>query len=148
MRARAGIRVGVDIANEGDFARIWNKSAVLEKMFTRREIEVCARQEADSVAALTRRFAAKEAVIKACGKDISVAPQIEIVSDEEGRPKVKWDYLTEENLCADVSMTSESPLAVAVAIVQPSRVASQVAEAERCPPLTERGRRRKRREKR
>jgi phosphopantetheine--protein transferase-like protein len=122
--------VGVDIANEGDFARIWHKSAVLEKMFTRREIEECLQREADSVAALTRRFAAKEAVIKACGKDLSVAPQIEIVSDEAGRPQVRWDYLREENLCADVSLSSESPLAVAVAIVQPARAAGQVADTE------------------
>lgn len=117
MRGPGDIRVGIDIANEADFARIQHERAVLEKMFTRSEIEDCLRRDGDCAAALARRFAAKEAVIKACGKDISVAPEIEIVTDEAGRPHVRWEYLTGENLCAEISLSSESPLAVAVAIV-------------------------------
>jgi phosphopantetheine--protein transferase-like protein len=87
-----------------------------KKIFSLREIAQCLEVD-DPSGRFARRFACKEALIKAAGWKGTPLTKIEIVSDRGGGPKVVWPGLEKKGLAAKVSLSSEGGLAVAVALV-------------------------------
>jgi holo-[acyl-carrier protein] synthase len=65
-KARAGLRVGVDLARIDDTARSLERfgARYVERLFTAREAADCLAAPAQAAARLAARFAAKEATIK------------------------------------------------------------------------------------
>jgi phosphopantetheine--protein transferase-like protein len=112
--------VGIDIVHEDDIASLIADSVALNRTFSAREITECAVRIEDTVTAYARRFAAKEALIKACGAPAGYFSAIEIVSQPGGGVSANWSVLTERGLNADVSISSSRGTAVAVAIVWPT----------------------------
>lgn len=55
--------------------------------------------------------------MKACGQIVGSPAQIEILHDEQGAPHASWDFLRENQLHAEISLSSTGSLAVAVAVV-------------------------------
>jgi phosphopantetheine--protein transferase-like protein len=112
--------VGIDIVHEDDIAPLIADNVALKRTFSALEIAECAVRVEDSVAAYARRFAAKEALIKACGTPVGHFSAIEIVSHPGGGVSANWSVLIERGLNADVSISSSRGTAVAVAIVWPA----------------------------
>lgn len=119
MKSYNTIRIGADIADERDFERMQKNKKALGKIFTQNEIATCQSKFEDFPSALTRRFAAKEALIKARGKGAAAFTKIEILNENSGKPVVSWSYLTKNNLCAEISFGSAYPFAVAFAVIYP-----------------------------
>ena len=119
------IQIGIDLADEHQFEAILSNPAALARTFTRRELDECLARHDDALPALMRRYAAKEALIKACGRSEGYLARIEILHDAEGRPIAKWEFLVEKGLTARLSVSSAPPFAVAVAVVMPD---SEVAK--------------------
>lgn len=113
-------RVGIDIVHEDDIKPLIGDSVLLNRTFSAREIAECAPRLQDAVAAYARRFAAKEALIKACDTSVGYFSAIEIVSQPGGGVSANWSVLIERGLTADVSVSSSRGTAVAVAIVRPT----------------------------
>jgi len=111
------LRVAVDIVDEREIEKLSRNPRALRRTFTDRELAECAARGEDRIAALARRFAVKEALMKACGEPAGVPARIEIVHDPSGAPKARWDYLSKNGLEAEVSASSSAGLAVAVAVV-------------------------------
>ena len=120
MRAEAPW-IGIDIVAESELIELSRNDAALKRVFTAREIDDCVNRGQDATTALARRFAAKEALMKACRRVEDAPSKIEIVHDEGGAPSVRWDFLEANGLTAQISLSSTASLAVAVALVQPSR---------------------------
>ncbi len=119
MQAR-GPWIGIDIVAESELIALSGNEAALKRVFTAREIDDCRSRGQDAITALARRFAAKEALMKACQRVVDIPSRIEIVHDAEGVPSVRWDYLEAHGLTAQLSVSSTASLAVAVALVQTS----------------------------
>jgi phosphopantetheine--protein transferase-like protein len=113
--------IGIDIVAESELVELSRNDAALKKVFTSREIDDCLSRGQDAVTALARRFAAKEALMKACRRVVDLPSKIEIVHDAAGAPSVRWDFLEANGLTAQISVSSTGSLAVAVALVQTSR---------------------------
>jgi phosphopantetheine--protein transferase-like protein len=111
------IRVGVDVAEEGELAALVWKPAVRCRVFSDREITRCLGFGDGSIGAFTRCFAAKEAVLKAAGIDGATLKEIEIIHDAAGALYVSWSRLESNGLRVSVSVSSAAMCAVAVAIV-------------------------------
>jgi holo-[acyl-carrier protein] synthase len=85
------IRVGVDIVQVERLIRlIEDHPDAPETLFTERELAYCSskRRRYDHLAA---RFAAKEAVFKACGTGLALRMRwtdVEVVNDPSGRPRL------------------------------------------------------------
>lgn len=114
--------IGVDLTDIRRLRRYVDASpSFLAMSWTDREQEQCAGR----VDRLASRWAAKEAVMKALGAGLGRTrpDEIEIVSDDTGRPAV---HLLGDTAAAFagtnvmVSMTHEGPWAMAVAMVTPS----------------------------
>jgi len=112
------IRVGIDLTDERHLRGMLSNRRALERTFTPKELADCLRRGQDATPALARRFAAKEALIKASGQPVGRLVHIEILHDAEGQPVVNWAFLDENRLSAQVSVSSVSHLAVAVAVVR------------------------------
>ena len=124
MSNKLVVRTGTDIVNEQDLVALADNQAALEKYFSPAEIMAFADRRQDRVAALARTLAAKEALLKAAGRSLSEIRKIEVQHSSDGRPVPKWDYLTENQLSADVSVSSSSPFAIAVAVIVDQRHSS------------------------
>lgn len=86
--------VGIDIANSARIGALYARygGRALEKICSRREIEVAPARGSDTARWLTGRFAAKEAVMKALGWffESGVAlTDIEILEQAQGNPTVQ-----------------------------------------------------------
>jgi len=83
--------IGIDlvkIERMKDVVERWDKK-FLERVFTKIEISYCYEKK-NPYLSLAVRFAAKEALIKAIGSEVSVAlTDIEIVNTPAGRPEIK-----------------------------------------------------------
>jgi len=55
--------------------------------------------------------------MKACGQIVGSPAQIEILHDEQGAPHAHWEFLRENHLHAEISLSSSGSIAVAVAVV-------------------------------
>jgi phosphopantetheine--protein transferase-like protein len=117
---RPPYKIGIDIVNEQDFLQILNNEQVLAKVFSKRELLDCRNKAEDYNSALARRFAAKEAVIKAWGKAVGNLAEIEILHDDHGMPFVSWRQLEQSHMYAQVSLSSACAFAVAVAVLMPA----------------------------
>ncbi|MEW6034394.1 MAG: holo-ACP synthase [Chloroflexota bacterium] len=116
-------RVGVDLVEVGRIeaaVACWGER-FLHRVFTKAEIELC-RGRAWALAA---RFAAKEAVMKALGTGLCGMGwcDVEVLSDEEGRPvvwlwggaKARADALGIRELTVSLSHSEEHAIAYVLA---------------------------------
>ena len=82
--------IGIDIVK---IERIKNSaerwgSGFYERILTAREIEYCNKKK-DPFPSVAVRFAAKEALIKSIGSEITVnMKEIEVLNDEKGKPEI------------------------------------------------------------
>jgi holo-[acyl-carrier protein] synthase len=120
-----GIRIGIDIADEREIAEMLRNEAALRMVFTEREIAECRSRGEDTAASLARRFAAKEALLKACREAVGAPAAIEILHDAQGAPSARWERLEGLGLRAEISLSSASPFAIAAAIVLPVTTPSE-----------------------
>lgn len=115
--------IGMDIVNvdriRQSFQRYGEK--FLEKILTRREIELC-RRKADMMQSAASRFAAKEAIAKALGcgicRDFSWH-SVEILNDARGKPFVEktGKMVRYRDASIKVSLSHDRQYAAAVALV-------------------------------
>jgi phosphopantetheine--protein transferase-like protein len=117
---RPPCKIGIDIVNEQDFLQILNNEQVLAKVFSKRELLDCRNKIEDYNTALARRFAAKEAVVKAWGQAVGNLAEIEILHDVHGMPFVSWRQLEQNHMYVQVSLSSAGAFAVAVAVLMPA----------------------------
>jgi len=111
------VRIGTDIVSEHEVTALAENRAATEKYFSASEIDACNDRRQDKVAAFARCLAAKEALLKAAGRSLADLRQIEISHAPDGRPVASWNYLTDNGLTADISVSSSSPFAIAVAVI-------------------------------
>jgi phosphopantetheine--protein transferase-like protein len=117
MNGLAGLRIGIDLAAVIEFEQMLTNPAALARLFTPLELSECLSRQQDAGAALARRFAAKEALLKACGVPDFDLAAIEIRHDPSGAPFAAWNYLDQHALECRLSVSSSGDFAVAVAIV-------------------------------
>ena len=114
------IQCGIDII---EVQRIKNaiielKDKFLNRVYTEKEIEYCEKKGINKYEHYAARFAAKEAIYKAISNKIKKTAewrQIEILNDENGRPKaiLKMDL----DCFIDVSLSHVKDNAIATCIV-------------------------------
>lgn len=108
--------IGVDIcAVERIVQLLERRPGVVRKLFTAAEAE-------RSAASLAARFAAKEALVKALGTSDGLAwLEIEVVSDEAGKPAFEFTGMTAETLGerrALLSLSHDAGMAVAMVVIE------------------------------
>ncbi|MBI4686815.1 MAG: holo-ACP synthase [Nitrospirae bacterium] len=90
--------IGIDIVKiqrMKDAVEKWGEK-FLEKIFTKEETAYCYKRN-EPYHSLSVRFAAKEALIKAIGSEITVhLTDMEILSDKNGKPSMKVKGILEE----------------------------------------------------
>lgn len=99
----------------------------LNRIFTENEIDYCNKSKKMKYQHFAARFAAKEAVFKAISNEIKsrddlVWKQIEVISEESGRPKINIDLLKTLNISKniesiDISLSHIAEFAVASVVV-------------------------------
>ncbi len=115
--------IGIDIAEVARFQRLLDRygTRLAGRILGPGEREIFARRH-DRAPFLAGRFAAKEAIIKALGKYLSVRPsysQLEILNDQTGRPEIRLpDALSRQlaHVRIDISISHERSYAVGLAI--------------------------------
>lgn len=85
--------IGTDIVKCDRIASLWHKHGYrfAKKILTIHELDVLKALNNNQVAFLSKRFAAKEAIVKALGtgfRDNIVITQIGVVTDKNGKPGV------------------------------------------------------------
>ncbi len=85
--------IGTDIVATSRFQHFLDEgnSAVLERIFTRSELDTC-RNRKDSASCLAARFAAKEAFLKALGTGLRNGiswQDMEVYNDALGKPRLR-----------------------------------------------------------
>ena len=88
----------------------------LNTVFTKKEIEYCESKKNQKYQHYAARFAAKEAVYKALSDNINAPEEwksIEILSEENGRPKVNLKIEIENLQSIDISLSHCKQYAVA-----------------------------------
>lgn len=121
--------IGIDIVEIGRIERAFARHpALLQRIFSRDEIAYCQRKKYP-FASLAARFAAKEAVRKACrcvpGREVMPWREIEVISDG-GVPRVRLSgkaaWVAEQKGIADflisLSHSQEYACAVVVAVTE------------------------------
>ena len=115
------VGVGVDIVKVKKMEKAvkeWGKT-FLNKVFNDSELAPLNKKSAIYYQRLAARFAAKEAVVKSLGKEISLAlKDIVITNLESGMPVCKLKALPAENLDIFISLSHIEDYAVATAIAQ------------------------------
>ena len=99
----------------------------LNRIFTDNEIDYCNKSKKMKYQHFAARFAAKEAVFKALSNEIKsrddlVWKQIEVISEESGRPKINMNLLKSLNISKniesiDISLSHIAEFAVASVVV-------------------------------
>jgi len=107
------INLGTDIEEVARFETLENK--VLERLFTKQELEYCfaAKNKAQRLAA---RFAAKEAAFKALPFDEIALKKIEVIKDEGGKPQIALHDKRGEGIIFKLSISHSETYATAVVI--------------------------------
>lgn len=82
--------IGIDMVDIGNFKKLPLKSNTnfYKKIFTTMEIAYCG-SKANPYQHFAARFAAKEAIIKACGLKLKDLINIEIINNKDGAPSAK-----------------------------------------------------------
>jgi len=78
--------IGIDIVDIGRFKKFKKTSGFLKRVFSKKELDYCFSFK-DAAAHLAGFFAAKEAVVKACGKKINIF-DVEVRHDRFGKPEI------------------------------------------------------------
>ena len=122
--------IGTDIVNIGRIAKIFkkNKTKFIRKVFTKNEIFYC-NSKKNSTSYYAKRFAAKEAFVKALGvgfyKGLSFKDVI-IYNNQKGKPFIKLSIkskkivnkiLKNKDYSIFLSMSDDIPWAVATVII-------------------------------
>lgn len=118
--------IGIDIVNierMREVVRKWEED-FLQRVFTPGEIEYCYRKR-DPFPSLSVRFAAKEAVIKASGSQVSIPlTDIEVVNDDRGNPAIRprgalGTFLRENSLSkVHLSLSHEKEYGIAFVVLE------------------------------
>ncbi len=117
--------IGVDIVKVERIRNAVEKwgERFLRKVFTGNEISHCYGKK-DPFPALSVRFAAKEALIKAVGSRISAFTDMEILNDPHGKPFLRIsgvleDFFRENSLSTpQVSLSHEKDYGIAFVIIE------------------------------
>jgi len=119
--------IGTDIVAIARMASMWQDHGerALEKILGPGEREAC-RGAADPARFLAKRFAAKEALGKACGTGIRspvLLPHIEVGHDAAGKPQFVFlppldAWVRERGLTAHLSISDEADAAVAFVVLE------------------------------
>jgi holo-[acyl-carrier protein] synthase len=119
--------IGTDIVAVARMAAMWSAHGerALEKLLAPGERDAC-RAAGDPARFLAKRFAAKEALGKACGTGIRspvLLPHIEITHDAAGKPHFVFlppldAWVQERGLTAHLSISDEADAAVAFVILE------------------------------
>ncbi|RLJ64982.1 holo-ACP synthase [Sulfurisoma sediminicola] len=119
--------IGTDIVAVARMADLWasHGERALEKLLGPGERAAC-RAAGDPARFLAKRFAAKEALGKACGIGIRapvLLPRMEITHDAAGKPHFVFlpplaSWMQERGLTAHLSISDEADAAVAFVILE------------------------------
>ncbi len=115
--------IGIDIAEVARLQRLLDRYGprLIGRILGPGEKEIFTRRH-DHGPFLAGRFAAKEAIIKALGKYLSVRPsysQLEILNDQTGRPELRLPAALARQLAhvrIEISISHEQSYAVGLAI--------------------------------
>ena len=115
--------IGIDIAEVARFEKLVKRygDRLVRRILGTRELAIYLRRH-DRAEFLAGRFAAKEAVVKALGRFLSVRPALsalEIVNDPSGQPRVNLSEQLEgqlQRVNIQVSISHEKNFAIALAI--------------------------------
>lgn len=107
--------IGIDIISIERFAKIdRNDYAHWSKFFTKDEWEHCFAKP-NPAQSLAGTYAAKEAVMKAVGKEVMErVDRIEVCHSEDGKPTVKVDTKVRPDIHISISHTSDTAAAAAI----------------------------------
>ena len=117
--------IGIDITEIEKIAKSLESPAFQQKVFTPAELKICSELK-NKAECLAGKFAAKEALMKALGAGLRQGvwfTQIEVVSDESGKPIVHVNGEAEKRLNENgakqvhISISHSGGLAVAVVIL-------------------------------
>ncbi|MBI5897766.1 MAG: holo-ACP synthase [Rhodocyclales bacterium] len=119
--------IGTDIVAVARMTEYWRRHGErgLEKMLAPVEREAC-RASSDPGRFLAKRFAAKEALGKACGSGVRapvLLPEIAVDHDELGKPAFSYGpalaaHFAERRLTAHLSISDEQDYAVAFVVLE------------------------------
>jgi holo-[acyl-carrier protein] synthase len=125
------IGIGIDSVEINRFSR-WHtyKRSMLERIFTKQEIDYCLKNPRLSSERFAARFASKEALYKALGNNklrgtisfLSIARCIEIKKNANGSVVLRapWDRILKDtkNVCSWLSLTHTRTTAIAWVILE------------------------------
>lgn len=104
--------IGMDLENTKEF-QDWKKNeCLIKKIFSKREIEYCLQKKEPHVS-FAGKFCAKEAVIKAHPKDISIK-DIEILNGETGKPYVCINGTKRNDVLCSISHCNDYTIALVI----------------------------------
>jgi holo-[acyl-carrier protein] synthase len=120
--------IGIDMVSvERIGSKILKENGFREAVFSEAEIEYC-EKTADKMQHYAARFSAKEAFLKATGKGlllgVDVVKNIEVHSDESGKPMIRLSGQLEELkvkaqwTSVHVSLSHEGDNAIAIVIIE------------------------------
>ena len=109
------MNVGIDIVDISRMKRLIKDRRFLNKVFTREEIVYCSNRK-NRIQHFAVRFAAKEAVWKALGKDGLWFKDISVKNSPEGKPEIILKKLKKFQKRLSISLSHSKTTAVAVAL--------------------------------
>lgn len=118
--------IGIDMVEINRIRKWMARPGLIERYFTPREINWCAKRGKDAALSLSARFAAKEALGKALGTGLKglALKDIQVDNDTNGKPIVILSG-TAENLVSSmggsrihISLTHEREHAVAMVVIE------------------------------
>lgn len=120
--------IGTDIVNCARIADMWNTHGVsfAQRVLTDHEITVLSQQKVKQAAFIAKRFAVKEAVVKALGtgfRDDVLITQVGIETDDKGKPSVVFYGKTKDYIASlgaldiHISLSDEADYVVAFVII-------------------------------
>lgn len=110
------MKIGIDIVEVKKINRLIKNRNFLKRVYTQNEIEYCMNKK-NHAQHFAVRFATKEAVWKALGKEGVVLKNIGVHNLPNGKPKVTINGKQQRNI--DISLSHTNNYAVSVAIIKP-----------------------------
>ncbi len=104
--------IGVDIEEIARFKESYKDEHFINLVFTPREIAYCQKKKEPYIS-FAGKFCAKEAVIKASSKPLSVK-QIEIINEKDGQPTVFINGIKEPFISCSISHTKDNAIAFVI----------------------------------
>jgi len=109
------MKIGIDIIEVKRVAKLIKDKAFLNRVYTPREIEYC-KNKKNFAQHYAVRFATKEAVWKALGKNNIPLRDISVTNKSSGKPEAVVQGKKRKNI--DISLSHTDNYAVAVAIIK------------------------------